>query len=271
MKQFDCVKFRNDRLKQLQKKVALLKTKPSLLIIQVGDNPASNKYVNNKIKRCEEVGIDCTLKKFPETITENDLINKITISQHYYSSIIVQEPLPKHIDSKKVNSVIYQYKDCDGLVKSNIGCLHNQQNCITPATPQGIINLFDYYNINLEGKNVLIVGRSNLVGRPLAELFLQKDCTVTISHSKTKDLQRDLSSGNYDIVVGCIGKAKLLKNVNTKYIIDVGINFIDGKMCGDFDIETCNCEWYTPVPNGVGQLTVATVAENIVKCHELQN
>lgn len=270
MNKIDCVKFRDDKLSSLKSEVEEMKTKPSLLVIQVGDNPASNKYISNKVKRCEETGIECIVCKLDENIKESELIDIIKNVQCEYSAVIVQEPLPKHINSKNVNKYIHPMRDCDGLTMGNIGTLHNQQNRITPATPQGVVDMFDYYNVDLTGKEILIVGRSILVGRPLAELMLQKDATVTVAHSKTKDLQEKISSGRYDIIVACIGQAKFLKNAKAEYLIDVGINFMDGKMCGDFDIESATCDYYTSVPNGVGVLTQATIVENVIKCHKLQ-
>lgn len=270
MNKIDCAKFRDYKLKELKSEVEEMDIVPSVLVVQVGDNPASNKYVGNKKKRFEETGIKCDIDRFDESITQEQLIRNIRLRQHDYSAVIVQEPLPKHIDSKEVNKYIRPKKDCDGLTMKNIGSLHNQRNMITPATPQGVMDMFDYYNVDLSSKEVLIVGRSILVGRPLAELMLQKDATVTVAHSKTKDLQEKISSGRYDIIVACIGQAKLLKNAKAEYLIDVGINFIDGKMCGDFDIDSAECEYYTSVPNGVGVLTQATIVENVIKCHKLQ-
>lgn len=270
MEKINCIAFRDEKLESLKVEVETLKNRPTLLVIQVGDNPASNKYVGNKVKKCEEIGIACNILKLKENTTQSDLIDILRNEQEDYSSVIVQEPLPRHINSKEVNRYLYPEKDCDGLTETNIGHLHNQRNQITPATPQGIMNMFNWLNVDLTGKEVLIVGRSILVGRPLAELMLQKDATVTVAHSKTKNLQEKISSGNYDIIVACIGQAKFLKNAKAEYLIDVGINFIDGKMCGDFDIESAQCDYYTSVPNGCGQLTVATVTENIIKCHKLQ-
>lgn len=270
MKKINCIEFRDNKLDILEDAVNSFTKVPTLLVIQVGDNFASNKYVANKVKRCEEIGIKCDVLKLDENISEVDLIHTLQMKQDNYSAVIVQEPLPKHINSKVVNSHLKPEKDCDGLTQDNIGCLHNQKNRITPATPQGIMNMFGYYGIDLTGKEVLIVGRSNLVGRPLAELMLQEDATVTVAHSKTKNLQEKISSGNYDIIVACIGQAKFLKNAKAEYLVDVGINFLDGKMCGDFDIESAQCNYYTSVPNGVGVLTQATIVENVIKCHILQ-
>ena len=271
MQKINCLEFRDTKMKEIKERVESMIKKPSLLIIKVGDDQASNKYVSNKIKRCEDVGISVELIQMPENVTESDIITTLTLHQPEHNAVIIQEPLPKHIDSKTVNSYIYNYKDCDGLTEENIGRLFNQRNCITPATPQGIVNLFDFMNVDLSGKEVLVIGRSNLVGRPLAELMLQEDATVTIAHSRTKNLEEKVASGRYDIIVSCVGKAKFLKGAKAEYLIDVGINLDEnGKMCGDFDIDTCDCEYYTSVPGGVGLLTQATIVENIIKCFQLQ-
>lgn len=269
MQKIDCIKFRDYKLSQFKSEIETMSEKPSLLVIQVGNNPASNKYVANKVKRCEEVGINCTVSNLNENVSESTLIDILKNTQDFYSAVIIQEPLPKHINSKNVNSYLKPHKDCDGLTMDNIGQLHNQQNRITPATPQGIMNMFDFHDIDLAGKDVLIIGRSMLVGRPLAELMLQKDATVTVAHSKTKNLDEKISSGDYDVIVSCVGQAKFLKNAKAKYLIDVGINFIDGKMCGDFDIDSAICDYYTSVPEGVGVITQATIIENVIKCHRL--
>lgn len=270
MNKIDCIAVRDSKLEHLKREVEEMKHKPSLLVVQVGDNSASNKYVANKVKRCEETGIECSVLKLDEDITEYELVNLVKLQQKLFSAIIVQEPLPNHINSKTVNEAIQWFKDCDGLTDDNIGFLHNQKNMITSATPQGIVDMFDYYNVDLTGMDVLIIGRSVLVGRPLAELMTQKDATVTLAHSRTKGLDEKISSGQYDIIVACVGKAKHFKNAKAKYLIDVGINFVDGKMCGDFDIDSSKCDYYTTVPNGCGQLTVAKVVENVVKCHKIQ-
>ena len=271
MQKIDCLEFRDARMERLKEMVQLMDKKPSLLIIKVGNDQASNKYVDNKIKRCKEVGIKTVLLTLDEDSTQSDIISAISLHQSTYNAVIVQEPLPKHIDSKEVNSYIHNYRDCDGLTEYNIGRLFNQRNCIVPATPRGIVNLFDFMNVDLSGKEVLVIGRSNLVGRPLAELMLQKDATVTIAHSRTKNLEEKVASGRYDIIVSCVGKAKFIKGAKAEYLIDVGINLDEnGKMCGDFDIDTCDCEYYTSVPGGVGLLTQTTIVENIIKCFQLQ-
>ena len=272
MKQIlDCKAVRDFKLEQYVNEIKCMKTKPSMAVIQVGDRKDSTKYVNNKIAKCLDCGIEATAHRLDEKITTEELVEKVKEIQEGVSAIIVQCPLPKHISEKTVMSVINPYKDCDGLTRKNIGYLHDQNPIIIPATAQGILDLIDYHKINVEGMDVLLIGRSNLVNRPLYEALLQRNATPTLAHSKTKNLQEKLSSGKYDMIVGAIGQCKFLRNVNTKYIIDVGINVDEnGKLHGDFDIESANCEYYTTVPGGVGVLTVESVIGNIVKCHKLQ-
>lgn len=269
----DCKVVRDSKLQKYKEEISQMKRKPKLLIIQANNNLASDTYVRNKMNRCIESGIEVTLKKFDESVTEEKLCKYIDFIQDLYDAIVPQSPMYSHINEKDVISHINHNKDCDGLNETNIGKLHNQdKNAIVPATAQGILDLFDYYNIDLTGKNVLIVGRSLLVSRPLQEVLTQRDCTVTMAHSKTKNLQYLLSSGQFDYVIGAIGKPKQLNSVNCVGIIDVGINRDKyNKLCGDFDIDTCNCEWYTPVPSGVGLLTQQAIVRNVLKCYELQH
>lgn len=271
MKILDCKTVRDTKLQEIKERVALYKVKPSMMVVQVGKREDSTRYVNNKIKRCLEVGIQADVDRFTETITTKELIEKVKEIQESVSAIIVQCPLPKHIDEKAVIKAINPLKDCDGLTEENIGLLHNQNPRIVPATAQGILDLLDFHNIDVQGMNVLLIGRSNLVNRPLYELLLQRNATPTIAHSKTKGLQEILSSGHFDMVIGAIGQDRFLKNVKTQYIIDVGINVDEnGKLHGDFDIDSCQCDFYTPVPSGCGLLTQEAIVENIVKCHLLQ-
>ena len=271
MKQFDCKSLMELQLEKTRQYVSKLHTKPRLLIIQLGDRPDSNKYVQNKINKCTEVGIQTKLLKLPEDETEMGLINYIKSMQNTYHGVIVQCPLPSHINEKNVMNVINPLKDVDGLTEANIGALHNGNPIIVPATASGVMELLDHNNINLTGMSVLLIGRSMLVNRPLQELMCQRDATVTLAHSKTKDLDKLLLSGNYDVVIAAIGKAKYLKNIKSKYILDVGINVEeDGKLCGDIDINTCKCDYFSKSPGGLGLLTVASVIHNVLKCYDLQ-
>ena len=267
----DCKAVRDSRLKDFKRRVEGYSTTPKLVIVQVGDREDSTKYVNNKVNRCIENGIECDVVKLHENITTEELIKKVKEVQKQASAIIVQCPLPKHINEKLVMMAIDPSKDCDGLTQENIGLLHDQRPMIIPATAKGILDLIDFYGINVEGMDILLIGRSNLVNRPLYECLLQRNATPMIAHSKTKNLQEKLSSGRFDMVIGAIGQAKFLSNVSTDYIIDVGINFDEnGKMCGDFDMETSKCKYYTKVPGGVGLLTQEAIVGNVLTCHLLQ-
>ncbi|MGL5330147.1 MAG: bifunctional 5,10-methylenetetrahydrofolate dehydrogenase/5,10-methenyltetrahydrofolate cyclohydrolase [Peptostreptococcaceae bacterium] len=271
MKAFDCKIVRDTKLEEAKQYISTLSTKPRLLIIQVGDRPDSNKYINNKINRCEDVGIKVRLLKLSENTSEECLINHIKSMQNMYHGLIVQCPLPAHINEKNVMAVINPLKDVDGLTPTNIGLLHNGTPQIVPATAQGVMDLLDFYKINVEGLNILLVGRSLLVNRPLQELLCQRNGTVTLAHSKTINLEEMLSSNRYDIVISAIGRAKFLENIKCKYIIDVGINFDEeNKMCGDVNMHNSKCEYHTTVPMGVGILTVASVISNVLRCHILQ-
>lgn len=267
----DCKVIRDTKLAEIKKQIKECKIVPSLAIVQVGDREDSTKYINNKVRVCTECGIKCEVIKLTYTVTTEELVKKVKEVQECVSAIIVQCPLPKHIDEKIVMEAINPLKDCDGLTRENISYLYSGQARIIPATAQGIIDLLDYYKIEVEGMDILLIGRSNLVNMPLFKLLLDRNATVTIAHSRTKDLQEKISSGRYNIIIGAIGQDRFLVKANAEYIIDVGIN-VDylGKLHGDFNMEFCKCEYYTPVPSGVGLLTVEAVVSNILKCHKLQ-
>ncbi len=260
----DCKSIKNEILNIQREIIEENNLQPKLLILSVGQDEASQRYVNNKIKACESVSIVCHLKNFGSDCTEEDLKVEIRDANKKYNSIIIQEPLPKHINGGLLNNLIRPELDCDGTSFANLGFLTKKQTLCIPATPQDIIKML-LMETQLAGVEVLIVGRSLLVGQPLSIALTHLDATVTLAHSKTKDLQEKLSSGRYDIIISAIGQPKVIKNAKAKVLVDVGINFVDGKMCGDIDIDGCECEKYTSVPNGVGQLTVASVVENVVK------
>lgn len=246
-----------ERKNKLKEELILLEDKPSLCIIQVGDNFASNKYVNGKLKDCEEVGIESTLKKFDENISEEKLLLEIENANSSYDGIIVQLPLPKHIDVKKVQNTIDDKVDVDGFKTSSI---------FIPCTPLGVFNLLNKIT-NLDGKNIVILGRSEIVGKPMANLLIsESNATVTICNSHTKNISN--ITKNADIIISAIGKAKFIKKDMVKenvIIVDVGINQDEnGKMCGDVDYENVKslCKFITPVPGGVGLLTRLTLLEN---------
>ena len=268
MQEINCRAIKDKWIEECKQKIKVMDKKPSLLIIKANNNPSSERYVNNKIKTCNECGIRTTLTEFGDNITTQDLINYISFSQGLYSAVIVQSPLYKHLDEHAIVNAINPLKDCDGLTESNIGKLFSGKPLLTPATPQGVIDMLNEIGYDLEGKDVLVIGRSLLFGKTFAELCNQKNATTTLAHSKS-DLYMLMLNG-YDVIVSAVGKDRFLK-CDCDVIVDVGINVDkNGKMHGDIDIESSECRIYTPVPNGIGQITVASVIRNIIKCHELQ-
>ena len=244
--------------------------RPRLLIISVGDDPASKVYVKNKMKAAEEVGIIAT--HFPMIAETDENYIKEIIQEFNDDSLIdgimVQLPLPKHLDERAIIDAIEPAKDVDGLTTTNIGRLRSGQDCLKPCTAAGVIDLCRYYNIDLDGANVTIIGRSNIVGKPLADMMMAEGATVTQCHSRTIDLTYHCCT---DIVVSAIGKPKFIgpNHVwNDTTVIDVGINRDEnGKLCGDVDFEAVKdrCENITPVPGGVGPMTVAELMVNVVE------
>ena len=265
------------KVDELKSRVEKLDHKPTLAIVRVGEDFASGKYVANKVKRCEEVGINSKVIHLPEDTTNETVastINKLNLNDGI-TGVLLQLPLPKHLNEEYLTSLIFRNKDVDGFTERNAGRLMLGQKGIVPCTPSGIIEMLKYYNISLEGKDVLIINRSNIVGKPLAMLMLQENATVTIAHSKTKDLKDKIKRA--DIIVTAVGKANFL-NANDfrkgQTVIDVSINFYEnGKMCGDIkksDYEKLNEMQvnYSPTPGGVGQLTVIQLIENTIKIAE---
>ena len=260
---------------ELKKEIGELKEELTLAVIQVGNNEASNIYVNNKIKLCNEIGINSIHKKFDDIITEEELINEIEKlnSDDSVNGILVQLPLPDVFNTKKVINTISYLKDVDGLTTTNIGKLYNDEESIVPCTALGVIKLLDYYNINLEGRNVAVVGRSTLVGRPLFKLLLDRNATVTMCHSKTSNLENVLKTK--DIIISATGKKGLIKKEMVKdgaVVIDVGITRVDNKIYGDVDFDEVydKVSFITKVPGGVGPMTVICLMENTLNCYKLQ-
>ena len=262
--------------KYIADEVRKINDEVTLALIMVGDNPASHVYVRNKVKACEEVGIIVRDYFLDENISQKeilDIINKCNADDSV-NGILVQLPLPSHIDEKTVINTIHPNKDVDGLTLFNQGKLFMNEDCLVPATPKGIITLLKRYYVDITGKNVVIVGRSNLVGKPLAMLFLQENATVTIAHSKTANLKEVTKKA--DILVSAVGKAKLITADMVKrdaVVVDVGTNRFDGKLCGDVDYENVVdvASYISPVPGGVGPMTIASLLENVVKCYKKQN
>lgn len=250
--------------------------KIGLAVILVGDDPASQVYVRNKINGCAEVGITSTLVKMPADSTQEEVAEKIEAlnADPAVSGILLQLPVPKHLDEAALLHLIDPAKDVDGCHYVQKGKLWTGEPELIPCTPYGVIKLLDHYSIPIEGRNAVVVGRSNLVGKPLAQLLLDRNATVTICHSRTKDLGAVTSSA--DIVCVAIGKAKFLKADMVKegaVVIDVGMDRDEnGKLCGDVDYAEVapKCSYITPVPGGVGPMTVTMLLQNTVKAYRLQ-
>ncbi len=260
----------------LKQKVSKMEIKPHLAVIQVGNNEASNIYVNLKKKKAEDVGIKSSIIKFHETITEQELINEIKKlnDNDNVNAILVQLPLPKNINTENIIKTIIPQKDVDGFTAENSGDLINGfAPKAMPCTPKGIIRLLKEYNIQIEGKHAVIVGRSNIVGKPLSMLLLRKNATVTICHSKTQNLKEITKQA--DILISAVGKKIIFKDMvkPDAVVIDVGI-FKDenGKTTGDVDFENVKevASYITPVPKGVGPMTIASLLENTVELFEQQ-
>lgn len=258
----------------LKEKIALIDDKLKLVVIQVGDDYASSVYVKNKEKLCNELGILFEHLKY-DSITENDLILKIEELNNDKSvtGILLQLPLPLDIDESRVIDAISPLKDVDGLTSSNIGNLFSFTEGLASCTALGIMEILKSIDVCFESANVVIVGRSKLVGIPLMGLLLEKNATVSVCHSKTKNL-KDITS-RADIVIVAVHQKKFLTSDYVKdgaVVIDVGINREKGKIYGDcaFDELIHKCKYITPVPGGVGPLTVIMLVSNIVKAYELQ-
>lgn len=252
--------YTQKRKAELKEHVSAMAAAPRLAIIQVGTVEASTRYVRNKIKDCEEVGIEAHWYGYEEDYTTEDLITEIRDLVPFYDGLIVQLPLPQHVDADKVLAAIPKEKDVDGF---------QHDSPFNPATPQGIMNYLTHCGFEFSGANCVVIGRSNIVGKPMAQLLTDADATVTLCHSKTKNLSSHLAKA--DLIVCAVGREKFLNCYPIHVpVIDVGINFNDeGKMCGDcFNTEN---RLVTPVPGGVGLLTRCALLENVVCAKELQN
>ena len=244
---------------------------PHLVVILVGDDPASQSYVKGKSKACDEVGITNTTVHLPKDVSENELLRKIVEFNEmaWVDGILVQLPLPEHINQHTVMNTIRPDKDVDGFHPVNVDGLYSGKNCIKPCTPKGIIKLLESADVEIEGKNVVVIGRSNIVGLPVAKMLIDKNATVTICHSRTKNLSE--ITKNADILIVAIGKPKFITKDMVKaesVVIDVGVNRVDGKLCGDVDYENVKdkVSVITPVPGGVGPMTITCLLENTIEC-----
>ena len=253
-----------------------LKIAPGLSVILVGEDPASQIYVKNKIKYSKEIGIDSEVIRYPENIQEKIVLDKIIElnKNQKVSGILVQLPLPQHINKQKVIETILPEKDVDGFHPINVGNLSSGYESKIPCTPLGCLILLKEVEKNLSGKHVVIIGRSNLNGKPMAQLLLRENCTVTITHSKTKDLKSECNKA--DIIIAAVGKPKLVKGDWVKknaIVIDVGINKTINGIVGDVDFDEVAkiAKAVTPVPGGVGPMTIACLLSNTVECFKRAN
>lgn len=267
----DGKKLRDKIFENLKQKLNNMSEKPTLAVILVGDDPASQIYVKNKKKTAENLGINSIVINYPSNISEKILLDKIQElnNDNKITAILVQLPLPKHIDKFKIIDTIAPEKDVDGLTPYNSGKLFaGEEPYVYPCTPKGILLLLDEYNIKLEGKHVVVIGRSNLVGKPVAQMLLNRNATVTMCHSHTKNLS-DITK-TADIVVSAVGKniigEKMLKS--DCVVVDVGIfKDVNGKICGDVDFASASkiAAYISPVPGGVGPMTIASLMLNTIE------
>ncbi len=264
---------------EIKKEISDIKSKtskaPSLTVILIGDYAPSKIYVKNKEKSALEVGIKSEVIKYPKNVSEKEILKKIDDlnKNEKISGILVQLPLPAHISKEKIINAIIPSKDVDGFNPINVGNLSSGFNSIVPCTPLGCLLLIKKMETNLSGKHAVIIGRSNLNGKPMAQLLLKENCTVTIVHSKTKNLQNECLKA--DILVAAVGVPELVKKNWVKkdaVVIDVGINKVGDKIVGDvsFDELKDDVKAITPVPGGVGPMTIACLLKNTLECFKAQ-
>lgn len=266
-----------DKITQnLKNEVSKLDIKPKLAVILVGDNPASEIYVRNKEKRAVEIGFESLVLPLPKDISEENLLEHIYIlnEDENINAILIQLPLPEHINKQRIMEAIEPIKDVDGFTSYNFGRLAlGYKPYSYPCTPKGIIRLLDEYNIEIEGKNALVIGRSIIVGKPVSLLLQSRNATVTTAHSKTKNLKE--LAAKADIIVSAVGKPKFITADYVKenaIIVDVGINRTENGLCGDVDFVNVKekTSFITPVPKGVGPMTIAMLMENTLELYKIQ-
>ncbi len=268
-------KIRQEIKTETQKVIADNNKKPGLAVVIVGEDPASSIYVRNKEKAANEVGFFSVVERLEDTVTQEELLQVVKrLNQNdEIHGILVQLPLPKHIDEKEIINAIDYRKDVDGFHPLNAGALMVGDKGLVSCTPKGCIRLIKETGIEISGKKAVVVGRSNIVGKPVALLLLQESATVTICHSRTKDLAAELAAA--DIVVAAVGVPNLVKGAMIKegaVVIDVGINRLeDGKLCGDVEFEEASKKagYITPVPGGVGPLTIAMLLQNTLEAYKM--
>lgn len=262
--------------KKIANEIKQKNLKPCLAVIQVGDNKTSDIYVRNKNKACDMVGIKFINIKLPDTISEDLIISEIERLNldTNVNGILVQLPLPPCFDEGRIINAISPVKDVDGLTYPNVGNLVLENECLVSCTPMGVMELLDMYNVSLKGKNACIVGRSNLVGKPLIQLLLARDATVSICHSKSLDIKSYTKMA--DVLIVAAGHPNLITKDMVKegaVVIDVGINKENDSLVGDvsFDEVSKKASLITPVPGGVGPMTIASLLKNVVKAYKFQN
>lgn len=265
--------LRDSILNKLKKYISEQKLDISFTIISVGDNEASKIYIAQKEKAALNIGIRCEVLSFTDNIQTSELeevIRKLN-SDESVNGIIVQLPLPSHLDKQQILNTIDYRKDIDGLTNINLGKLLNEEKGIFPATAVGVIKLLEYYNIPIKSKDILVINRSTLVGKPLSLMLVDKGATVTIAHSETKKLNTILK--NFDIIISAVGKKDLIKEefVDERTIlIDIGVDRVDGKIYGDFEEKLKQRNISTPSIGGIGAMTIAIIMKNIVDAYILQ-
>lgn len=272
----DTKKVRLEEIKSLKKNLEQINRKLGIAIIQIGDDSASNIYIKNQEKLAQELDYEFKLFKFDCNINNEEVIKIIDALNNDKSidGILLQLPIPKNLNIEMIQNRISPVKDVDGLTCTNIGKLNQNSECLIPSTASAIMSIFKYYNIKLEGAHIVILGRSNIIGRPLFNLLINNDATVTLCHSKTRNLKQ--ITNNADIIVTATGKINLIKKDMVKdnaIIIDCGINVINGKIQGDVDIDDIKDKkcYITKVPNGVGAITVVEVFKNVYKAYKFKN
>lgn len=267
--------LKGEILSGLAEEVKALDKVPTLCVIQVGDDEASNVYINQKRKMCNDIGYNFIHEKYDDSITEDELLKNIERfnSNDNIDAILVQMPLPSGINEKSIQNAVNKYKDVDGLNDGNIVDLISGKSSLYPCTACGVISLLDKYGVILEGSNVVIVGRSSLVGMPLFHMLENRNATVTLCHSKTRNLQS--ITKNADIIISATGVKGLIKEDmvnNNTVVVDVGITRENGKLYGDVDFDNVSkkASLITPVPGGVGPMTIASLAQNVLKAYKMQ-
>ena len=271
----DGKKLSTEILDGLAKKIEKEGKKPHLVVVLVGENPASELYVGMKEKTAQKICMRSTVLKYPADMTEESLLSKIQElnEDDFVHAVLIQLPLPKHINEQKVIQAINPKKDVDGFHPENIGKISiGAEPYAYPCTPYGMIKLLDKYNIDLAGKHAVVVGRSNIVGKPMAQLLLNKNATVTICHSYTKNLEEITKTA--DVLIAAVGKPKFIKKEMIKpgcVVVDAGTSKFEGKTVGDVDFEGVNevASHLTPVPGGVGPMTIACLMENAYELSKL--